>query len=138
MLPTDAERELLATALRTARARTRWRHHNAAAAGRAPDGRVFTGLNVFHFAGGPCAELVVLGAAAAEGVYELESVVAVDATGVIVPCGRCRQVLSDLVPGVRVLVAEDEVVGVGDLLPRAYRWAEHLAALEQRRRDPRG
>jgi cytidine deaminase len=44
-------------------------------------------------------------------------------------------VLSDLMPGVRVLVAEDEAVAVVDLLPRAYRWAEHLAALEQRRRD---
>lgn len=135
MLPTDGERDLLATALRVARTHTRWRHHNAAAAGRAPDGQVFTGLNVFHFAGGPCAELVVIGAAAAGGVYELESLVAVDATGVIIPCGRCRQVLSDLMPGVRVLVAEDEAVAVVDLLPRAYRWAEHLAALEQRRRD---
>ncbi|MFD7654687.1 cytidine deaminase family protein [Actinosynnema sp. NPDC059797] len=135
MLPIESERDLLATALRTARARTRWRHHNVAAAGLAPDGRVFTGLNVFHFAGGPCAELVVIGAAAAGGAYELESLVAVDATGVVVPCGRCRQVLSDLMPGVRVLVAEDEAVAVVDLLPRAYRWTEHLAALEQRRHE---
>ena len=135
MVLTAPEQDLLATALGTARAHARWRHHNVAAAGRAPDGRVFTGLNVFHFAGGPCAELVVIGAAAAGGVYELDSIVAVDGTGVIIPCGRCRQVLSDLMPRARVVVDEDEAVDVTTLLPRAYRWAEHLAALEQRRRD---
>jgi cytidine deaminase len=92
---------------------------------------VFTGLNVFHFAGGPCAELVVIGAAAAEGVYELASIVAVDKTGVITPCGRCRQVLSDLMPHVRVIVDEHQAVTVATLLPSAYRWLEHLNALEQ-------
>lgn len=130
----DADRELLARALAVARAHTRWRHHTVAAAARSVDGRTFTGLNVFHFAGGPCAELVVIGAAAAEGVYDLETVVATDSTGVVPPCGRCRQVLSDLVPDVTVLVTETEKVPVADLLPKAYRWAEHLSSLEQRRR----
>lgn len=128
---TIPEQDLLSAAQATARARTRWRHHNVAAAGRAPDGRVFTGLNVFHFAGGPCAELVVIGAAAAEGVYRLASIVAVDRTGVITPCGRCRQVLSDLMPNVRVIVGEAESVDVATLLPAAYRWQEHLTALER-------
>ncbi|MGM1064139.1 cytidine deaminase family protein [Saccharothrix sp. Mg75] len=134
MQPTDADRALLDRALAAVREHGRWRHHTVAAAGRAPDGRVFTGLNVFHFTGGPCAELVVLGAAAAEGVYELDAVVAVDATGVVTPCGRCRQVLCDLVPGVRVVVGVDEVVPVTDLLPGAYRWSEHLSELERRSR----
>ncbi|GAA3459414.1 cytidine deaminase [Saccharothrix longispora] len=136
MQPTDDDRALLATAIAAARERTRWRHHTVAAAGRAPDGRVFTGLNVFHFTGGPCAELVVLGAAAAEGVYELDAIAAADTTGVITPCGRCRQVLSDLVPDVRVVVGVDEVVPVTVLLPGAYRWSEHLADLERRSREP--
>ncbi|WP_433269260.1 cytidine deaminase family protein [Actinosynnema sp. CS-041913] len=134
MTLSEADRDLLARALALARARTRWRHHNVAAAGRSADGRTFTGLNVFHFAGGPCAELVVLGAAAAEGVYDLDAIVAADTTGVIPPCGRCRQVLCDLTPEVRVIVADTEAVPVTALLPRAYRWSEHLAALERRGR----
>ncbi|MFC6092756.1 hypothetical protein [Saccharothrix lopnurensis] len=65
VLPTEPERDLPATALRTARARTRWRHHTAA--GLAPDGRVFTDLDVFHFAGGPgaCRSLGLLAVPAA-------------------------------------------------------------------------
>ncbi|MEV0677903.1 cytidine deaminase [Actinosynnema sp. NPDC050436] len=129
-----ADRELLDRAVGVARAHSRWRHHTVAAAARSVDGRTFTGLNVFHFAGGPCAELVVIGAAAAEGAYDLETVVAADASGVVVPCGRCRQVLSDLVPGVRVLVSETEEVPLGALLPSPYRWSEHLSSLERRRR----
>lgn len=130
----ESDRALLSHALELARARTRWRHHNVAAAARAADGRTFSGLNVFHFAGGPCAELVVMGAAAAEGVYAPEVIVATDAAGVVVPCGRCRQVLSDLAPNIRVIVGDTEAVGVADLLPRAYRWTDHLTELEQRRR----
>ena len=47
-----------------------------AAAARAVDGRIVTGMNVYHFTGGPCAELVLLGNAAAEGLKELEGIVA--------------------------------------------------------------
>jgi cytidine deaminase len=64
-----------------------------ASAARARDGRIVTGVNAYHFTGGPCAELVVLGAAAAEGAYDLETIVAVGDhdRGVVPPCGRCRQ-----------------------------------------------
>src|SRR5690242_2721178 len=41
--------------------------HTVGAAARAADGRIFGGMNVFHFTGGPCAELVVIGIAAAQG-----------------------------------------------------------------------
>ena len=82
------------------------RVHTVAAAARASDGRIVTGLNVYHFTGGPCAELVLLGNAAELGVERLEVIVAVaDRTrGILPPCGRCRQVLFDYHPGVRVLV----------------------------------
>ncbi|MBB5957536.1 cytidine deaminase [Saccharothrix tamanrassetensis] len=134
MTLSEADRDLLAHALAVARSHTRWRHHSVAATGRAADGRTFTGFNVAHFAGGPCAELVVLGVAAADGVYELDAIVATDANGVVLPCGRCRQVLCDLMPGVSVIVTDAEAVPVTTLLPQAYRWSEHLAALEQRGR----
>ncbi|OJD11643.1 hypothetical protein AJ78_07625 [Emergomyces pasteurianus Ep9510] len=42
--------------------------HTVVSAGLASDGRIFTGVNVYHFTGGPCAELVMLGNAAAGGV----------------------------------------------------------------------
>lgn len=97
-----------------------------AAAARNRDGRIVTGLNVYHFTGGPCAELVVIGAAAGEGAYELTTIVAVgnDDRGVMPPCGRCRQVLLDHFPEIEVIVAAEDglrSVPVLELLPYAYR-----------------
>lgn len=43
---------------------------------------------------------------------------------VINPCGRCRQQLLDLSPGIKVVVIDEDaslkVVGIDDLLPYAY------------------
>ncbi|WP_223731286.1 cytidine deaminase family protein, partial [Streptomyces purpurogeneiscleroticus] len=79
--------------------------HTVAAAARTADGRIVTGLNVYHFTGGPCAELVVMGAAAAQGAYDLRQIVAVadEGRGIIPPCGRCRQVLLDYYPDMTVV-----------------------------------
>jgi cytidine deaminase len=107
-------------------------NHTVAAAARSTSGLTFTGANVFHFTGGPCAELVVLGAAAAGGVLapDIASMVAVrrnSKTGmmeVINPCGRCRQVLLDYSPAMRVIVRDkmgkEKAVAVNELLPFAY------------------
>ena len=100
-------------------------------------GRVFTGINVFHFTGGPCAENIAFGNAAAAGVgstyspgtsdEKLVCCVAVwnDKRGVISPCGRCRQMMFDYYPEMRVIVNDVEgqglkTVGVRELLPYAY------------------
>lgn len=130
------------------------------AAALSADGHtIFTGINVTHFNGGPCAELVVLGTAAAGGCGTpgtLTHMVAVRNDGVTVlsPCGRCRQVLMDLHPGIRVIVdtagprrdrggqggegAGDisdkgglgtlRVVTMDELLPFAYRKADWAGA----------
>jgi cytidine deaminase len=103
------------------------RVHTVAAAARAGDGLIVTGVNLYHFTGGPCAEMVLLGNAAELGVGPLEAIVAVaDRTrGVLPPCGRCRQVLLDYQPGVRVLVPVDgglESVPIAELLPFGFRW----------------
>jgi cytidine deaminase len=103
------------------------RVHTVAAAARASDGRIVTGLNVYHFTGGPCAELVLLGNAAELGVQRLDVIVAVaDRTrGILPPCGRCRQVLLDYHPDIRVLIPTDgvvESVPVAELLPFGFRW----------------
>ncbi|KAM7192755.1 Blasticidin-S deaminase [Rhypophila sp. PSN 637] len=115
-------------------------NHTVAAACRfAKPGKTFVGVNVDHFTGGPCAELVVLGTAAVNGVLASEigtMVAVVRRTGkpitVINPCGRCRQVMMDYNSAIEVL---DESQGSGvkgavkkvkaqELLPFAYVWPD--------------
>ncbi|MFJ3042783.1 cytidine deaminase family protein [Streptomyces tendae] len=124
------DHELIEAAAHVARTRCRGDNHTMAAAARARDGRIVTAVNAYHFTGGPCAELVVVGAAAARGVYELKTIVAVGDRdrGVVPPCGRCRQVLLDYFPGLEVIVGEGDrvrAVPVSDLLPETYVWADH-------------
>ncbi|GAA2226678.1 MULTISPECIES: cytidine deaminase [Kitasatospora] len=126
----EADLELVRAATHTAETYARGDNHTVAAAARAKDGRIITGLNVYHFTGGPCAELVVLGAAAAQGAYELEAIVAVadGGRGIVPPCGRCRQVLFDYFPDLTVLVGtaeEPRALPVAELLPESYVWADH-------------
>ncbi|MER7751629.1 cytidine deaminase [Kitasatospora sp. NPDC097643] len=128
--PAPVDHELVEAAEVVVRRYARGDHHTVAAAGRSADGRIVTALNAYHFTGGPCAELVLIGAAAGQGAYELTTVVAVadQGRGVIPPCGRCRQVLLDYFPGIRVILgraAELRTVPVRDLLPEAYVWADH-------------
>ncbi|MFC8367220.1 MULTISPECIES: cytidine deaminase [unclassified Streptomyces] len=128
----SADRELVEAAAEVARTRCRGDNHTMAAAGRGRDGRIVTAVNAYHFTGGPCAELVLVGAAAAQGIHELETIVAVGDRdrGVVPPCGRCRQVLLDYFPGLEVIVGEEEGEGVravpiAELLPVSYVWADH-------------
>lgn len=122
---TPADHELVEAARRTVDDNTDGEVYTMGAAVRAVDGRVFTGINVYHFTGGPCAELVALGAARAAGARHLTTIVAVgdDGRGPQAPCGRDRQVLADLHPGISVILATPEGVRrvpVLDLLPLAY------------------
>ena len=124
------DHELVEAAADVARTRCRGDNHTMAAAARARDGRIVTAVNAYHFTGGPCAELVVIGAAAAQGVHELDTIVAVGdrERGVVPPCGRCRQVLLDYFPALRVIVGDGErlrAVPVAELLPETYVWADH-------------
>jgi cytidine deaminase len=125
------DQELIAAAADVARTRCRSDNHTVAAAARARDGRIVTAVNVYHFTGGPCAELVVIGAAAAQGAYELDTIVAVGDRdrGVVPPCGRCRQVLLDLFPALDVIVGQGNAlrtVPIADLLPASYLWADQF------------
>lgn len=100
--------------------------HSVAAAAMDTTGRLFSGVNVHHFTGGPCAELVVLGMAASAGAGPLTTIVAVGdgGRGVLAPCGRCRQVLLDQHPDCIVIVPTDDGPDgrpVRTLLPFAYR-----------------
>ncbi|MGU3409800.1 ASCH domain-containing protein [Microbacterium sp. M1A1_1b] len=133
---TDA---MVLDAATTAAARLGDRHrpddptHTVAAAAIDLSGRVHVAANVFHFTGGPCAELAVLGVAAAVSDDPVMAIVAVGdgGRGVLAPCGRCRQVLLDLQPQTLVLVPgpggphdEPQAVPVRSLLPRPYAWPD--------------
>ena len=98
------------------------------AALRARDGRVFAGCNVENASFGLtiCAERTAIGNAVAGGVKEFDSVAIVsDAGALLMPCGACRQVLSEFAPGLRVILAarngERTEVSLDELLPRSFR-----------------
>ncbi|WP_406115480.1 cytidine deaminase family protein [Streptomyces sp. NBC_01014] len=101
--------------------------HTMGAAVRGADGRMYGGINVYHFTGGPCAELVALGHARASGARELSTIVAVGncGRGPVGPCGKDRQVLLDYHPGIRVILPGPEgirSVRIEDLMPLASVW----------------
>jgi cytidine deaminase/uncharacterized protein YqfB (UPF0267 family) len=133
---TSEEAELVELARRTIDANTDSEPdgdgtHTMGAAVLADDGRMYGGVNLYHFTGGPCAELVTLGAARAQGAREMRCIVAVGnhGRGVVGPCGRDRQVFVDYYPTMRVIVPTPygpRSVLAAELLPLAQRWtAEH-------------
>lgn len=101
--------------------------HTMGAAVYDSDGCIHVGVNLAHFTGGPCAELVALGAARANGARQIRTIVAVGnhSRGVVGPCGRDRQVLFDYHPGIRVLLPTAEGVratAIEALMPHAAAW----------------
>ncbi|MFD9081154.1 ASCH domain-containing protein [Streptomyces erythrochromogenes] len=134
-LPTEEDLELVEFARRVVESNGDGEVHTVGAAVRDAQGRMFGGINLYHFTGGPCAELVALGHARAAGARDLTAIVAVGDTGrgVLAPCGRDRQVLLDHHPAIRVLVPTVggvRSVAITDLLPHAYVWAEQSAAAD--------
>ena len=102
--------------------------HTMGAAVRADDGRVFAAVNLYHFTGGPCAELVALGTARAQSARQITHIVAVGnhGRGPVGPCGRDRQILLDYYPGIRVILPTPDgvrSVAIEDLMPFATGWS---------------
>ena len=127
---TDDDRELIAFAKQIVDDNTDGEDgiHTMGAAVRATDGRIFGGINLYHFTGGPCAELVALGHARASGARELITIVAVGNydRGLFDPCGKDRQILFDYHPQIRVLLPTpegDRSVAITDLMPLGRRWS---------------
>lgn len=121
----DAERQVIDAAESLATALGDNPNHTVAAAAMDTAGRIHTGVNVHHFTGGPCAELVVLGVAAAAGAGPLVTIAAAGdgGRGLIPPCGRCRQTLLDLHPDVLVAVPDEPGTAlrpIRRLLPDTY------------------
>jgi cytidine deaminase len=126
---TDDDRELIEYARQIVDANTDGVDgvHTVGAAVRAADGGMYGGINLYHFTGGPCAELVALGHARASGARQLTTIVAVGhfGRGPIGPCGRDRQVLFDYHPDIRVILptlAGAKSVWIRDLMPLGTAW----------------
>ncbi|GGM04477.1 cytidine deaminase [Micromonospora yangpuensis] len=116
----DTDRALVQAASAVAKLRCRSASHTLASAARTAQGRVVTGVDVVHPAVDACAEVVLLGAAATQGVGELETLVTVGDRGrsLVPPCDRCRRLLADHFPALRVIVGpleDPQVVPVTDL-----------------------
>jgi cytidine deaminase len=121
----DSERRVIEAAERLAAGLGSDPNHTVAAAAMDTAGRIYEAVNVYHFTGGPCAELVVLGAAAAAAAGPLVTIAAAgdQGRGLIPPCGRCRQALLDLHPDVFVAVPTDDgpqLRPIRGLLPDTY------------------
>jgi cytidine deaminase len=93
------------------------------AAALVDDGRVVAGCNVENvsYGLGLCAECAAVCALHSGGGGRLVAVVCVDAAGrLLMPCGRCRQVLLEH-GGPQLLVAHpDGARPLGELLPDAF------------------
>ncbi|MFG2046893.1 cytidine deaminase [Micromonospora sp. NPDC048935] len=113
----DTDRALVQAATAVAKLRCRSPRHTVASAARTADGRVFTGVNITHATGGTCAELVVVGTAATQGVTEVETIVTVADRGrdISEPCADCRKVLADYFPALRVIVGEVDALRVVEI-----------------------
>ena len=103
--------------------------HTVAAAVLDDNDRIHVGLNLYHFTGGPCAELVALAVARTAGARAPRLIVAVgDAgRGVLAPCGRDRQVLADYYPDIHVIVPTSEgtrIEPIAGLLPHTFQWQD--------------
>lgn len=133
MKPLESELAVIAAAGALARTLIGNPLHTVAAAALDTAGHIHTGVNVAHFTGGPCAELVALGAAAAAGAGPLVAIAAAgdQSRGLIPPCGRCRQVLLDLHPDIVVAVPTPQgpqMRPIAKLLPDTYFFPDANAA----------
>jgi cytidine deaminase len=125
---TDEQKETLVQTALTAR---RWAYvpysgYPVGAAVRTASGRIYDGVNV-ESAAYPtsiCAERVAVFKAVSEGERQLEAVAVVTENGGM-PCGACRQVLSEFGPEALVLIANDQgqilqTSTIKELLPGAF------------------
>ena len=104
--------------------------YKGAAALRADDGRIFTGVNV-ESAAYPtcvCAEVNALTTAIAAGARRFEAIAVVTVAGpdgrAGSPCGNCRQALMEHAPKLQVVLSTPEGVAettsLAELLPKAF------------------
>ncbi len=93
------------------------------------DGRVFTGVNVENSSFGAtiCAERTAFVKAISEGVRDFEAIAVSAGDEPAVPCGICRQFMSDFAPDLKVVTGPSDedgnglkVIGLRELFPEAF------------------
>lgn len=124
MFPIDLkDKELIENARSIITKRFKEDYHHVGAALRTKSGKVFSSVHLEAYVGrvAVCAEAIAIGMAAAAGDTELETIVAVDRKGrVVPPCGMCRELISDYAPGCKVIITEAEIMTISELLPKKY------------------
>jgi cytidine deaminase len=128
-VPAAAEREVDWDALHAAavdvmgRAYAPYSRFKVGVAGLVDDGRVVVGCNVENASYGMtlCAECGLVSALHASGGGRLLAVVCVDQHGgLLMPCGRCRQLLWENGGAALLLQTAQGVRALADLLPDAF------------------
>ena len=125
---TAQDRLLVQAAIEVIAKNYREERHTVGAAVLCSSGKTYAGVNVESCGYGPCAEPIALGTAISQREREFVTIVAVGGWNasfpLLPPCGNCRQLMWDYAPEARVLLEKDGTlikVGIGDLLPLAYR-----------------
>ena len=119
--------ELIEHAKKTRRTLYRPGRHEVASALRTHSGEVFAGIHIEANVGfaDVCGEVAAICHAVAHGHGDLDTIVALGGDGpdhiyLMPPCGRCREVISDMNPAAWVIVGTLESpykVRVSELLP---------------------
>ncbi|MFE6888995.1 cytidine deaminase [Streptomyces sp. NPDC057694] len=129
-MTTEADWEELRQAAREAmsRAYAPYSGFPVGAAARVDDGRTVTGCNVENasYGLGLCAECGLVSQLAATGGGRLTHFTCVDGKGeILMPCGRCRQLLYEFGGAGLLLETSAGVRPLGEMLPDAF-GPEHL------------
>jgi cytidine deaminase len=131
----DGDHELIAAANSVLEVHYRPFWHMVAAAIRAQDGRIWTGIHIGTTVGrlSVCAEAVAFGRALLDGDGTIQTAVAVRhpkpeeenrELAVVPPCGACREMILDHAPDAMIIVKDANVLiklPVRTLLPLPYR-----------------
>jgi cytidine deaminase len=121
-----------------ARAYAPYSNYPVGAAAVVSDGRLVTGCNVENasYGLGLCAECGLVSALAASGGGRLVAMVCVDGDGaLLMPCGRCRQLLFEHGGPQMLVAAAGGPLTVADLLPEAF-GPDDLAAVSDKASTP--
>lgn len=94
------------------------------AALRTAAGKIHTGICLDVACGvGFCAEHSAIAEMLKHGETQIDSIVAVDRDGIVPPCGRCRELMSQISKAnteTEVILDTDSVVPLKDLLPHYW------------------
>jgi cytidine deaminase len=117
----STDKELIENARSIISKRFKENYHHIGAALRTKSGKVFSAVHLEAYVGrvAVCAEAIAIGMAAAAGDTDIDTIVAVNSNGrVIPPCGICRELISDYSSDCQVIITEVEIVSISELLPK--------------------